>query len=112
MWNMRAAAVLAASGLLVAGIAGSAGAQAPAPKQGDEQVLVFILDQVVPVEKFENPDGCYELPAGTHVVINDTSRDITLHASPDCGQSSPEPGVTLKAGHGAHELPAFGSFSA
>ena len=112
MRNPRIAAVLLASGLLATGIAGSAGAQAPVAKQGQEQVLVFILDKFVPVTKFEDPSGCYRLPAGTHVVINDTSREIEIHASPDCGQSAPAPGVPLKPGYGAHELPAFGSFSA
>lgn len=100
---LRVAAVLFATGFLATGIAGPASAAEPS-----DQVLVFIADSLVPVEKFESPDGCYQLPLGTHVVINDTDREITLHAAPDCSG----PGIPLSPEHGAHELPAFGSFKA
>ncbi|TDD08913.1 hypothetical protein E1181_05405 [Saccharopolyspora terrae] len=99
----RIASVLLASALLVMGVVGSAGAQAPSG-----QVLVFIADAAVPVEKFQNPQGCHALPTGTHVVINDTDRAITLHPTPTCTG----PGIELAPGHGAHELPAFGGFQA
>jgi hypothetical protein len=99
----RFAAVLLASGVLATGIAGTAVAQAPS-----DQVLVFIADALVPVEKFQNPQGCHALPTGTHVVINDTDRAITLHPTPACTG----PGIELAPGHGAHELPAFGGFQA
>lgn len=99
----RFAAVLLASGVLATGIAGTGVAQAPS-----DQVLVFIADALVPVEKFQSPEGCHALPLGTHVVINDTDHEITLHASPDCSGL----GVPLQPEHGAHELPAFGSFKA
>lgn len=99
----RFAAALLASGALATGIGGTAVAQAPS-----DQVLVFIADALVPVEKFQSPQGCHALPLGTHVVINDTDRVITLHATPDCTG----PGIPLDPEHGAHELPAFGSFKA
>lgn len=99
----RFAAVLLASGVLATGIASTAVAQAPS-----DQVLVFIADALVPVEKFQSPQGCHALPVGTHVVINDTDRAITLHATPDCTGL----GVPLESEYGAHELPAFGSFKA
>ncbi|MEV4729405.1 hypothetical protein [Saccharopolyspora sp. NPDC049426] len=99
----RFAAVLLASGVVATGIAGTAVAQAPS-----DQVLVFIADAVVPVEKFQSPAGCHRLPLGTHVVINDTDDAITLYPAPDCSGL----GVPLDPGHGAHELPAFGSFKA
>lgn len=98
-----AAAAVLASGVLVSGVAGTAVAQAPS-----DQVLVFIADALVPVQKFASPEGCHQLPVGTHVVINDTSRTITLHATPDCSGI----GIPLDSEHGAHELPAFGSFKA
>ena len=99
----RFAAALLASGVVATGIAGTAVAQAPS-----DQVLVFIADAVVPVQKFQSPEGCHALPLGTHVVINDTDDAITLYAAPDCSGL----GVPLDPGHGAHELPAFGSFEA
>lgn len=88
---------------MITGIAGPASAQ-----ESSDQVLVFIADAFVPVEKFEDPDGCYQLPLGTHVVINDTEDPIMLHAAPDCSG----PGIPIQPEHGAHELPAFGSFKA
>lgn len=100
---LRFVTVLLASGALAAGIAGPASAKEPS-----DQVLVFIADALVPVEKFASPDGCYRLPLGTHVVINDTDSPIALHAAPDCSGV----GIDLAPEHGAHELPAFGSFEA
>ncbi|MEB3367450.1 hypothetical protein [Saccharopolyspora mangrovi] len=99
----RLASALLTSGVLATGIVGTAVAQAPS-----DQVLVFIADALVPVEKFQSPKGCQKLPLGTHVVINDTGRAITLYASPDCSGL----GVPLESGHGAHEIPALGSFKA
>ncbi|TDD90885.1 hypothetical protein E1202_07180 [Saccharopolyspora karakumensis] len=99
----RIASVLLASGLLAVGLVGSAGAQAPSG-----QVLVFIADAVVPVQKFQDPQGCHALPTGTHVVINDTGRAITLYPTPTCTGA----GIELAPEHGAHELPAFGGFEA
>ncbi|GAA2360487.1 hypothetical protein GCM10009854_44470 [Saccharopolyspora halophila] len=110
---LRTAAVLLASGALLAGTAGgTAVAQAPAAQEQNDQVLVFILDKAVPVKKFKNPEGCYELPVGTHVVINDTPREITLYATPGCDGTPVVPGVPLEPGRGAHDSPAFGSFKA
>lgn len=110
---LRTAAVLLASGALVMGAAGgTAIARTPAPQEENDQVLVFILDKAVPVQKFKNPDGCYQLPVGTHVVINDTPGDITLYATPDCEKTPAVPGIPLESGRGAHESPAFGSFEA
>lgn len=113
MGRLRKAAVVLASGIAILGlVGGSAGAQTSEPKLANGEVEVFILDKLVPVKKFQNPDGCYQLPAGTHVVINDTDSNITLYAGSDCGGSLPSPGISLDPGYGAHELPAFGSFEA
>ena len=113
MGKLRVGAVVLASVVATAGlVGGSAGAQAPESRLAEGEVEVFILDALVPVKKFPNPDGCYELPVGTHVVINDTDSDIHLHATPNCEESPVTPSVELASGYGAHELPVFGSFSA
>lgn len=112
MGKSRMAAIAFASSLVLLGlVGGSASAQSAAPKSSNGEVEVFVLDKLVPVKKFQNPSGCYSLPPGTHVVINDTDSIIQLHATPNCMDSPVDPSVDLEPGYGAHELPVFGSFS-
>lgn len=71
----------------------------------DGQVVVFIADYT-PVVVHENPSGCYILPVGAHVLVNQTDGPVTFYQDPLCLGPAP----TISPGDGAHVPPFAGSF--
>lgn len=70
------------------------------------QVVIFIADYT-PVVVHSNPsDGCYLLPIGAHVLVNQTGGPVTFYQDPICFSIGP----TVKPGTGAHVPPFAGSF--
>lgn len=59
---------------------------------------------------WENPEGCKQLPLGTHVIFNETERAITIYADPLC-LIPLSPMSRVPAGHSTH-VSAIGSFRA
>lgn len=78
-----------------------------APNPG--RVVAFVGD-FLPLQVWDDPTGCNTLPAGTHVVFNDTDRTIVVYADPLCLVPS-EPMSRLAAGHSMH-VSSVGSFQA
>ncbi|MFF9127658.1 hypothetical protein ACF09J_31095 [Streptomyces sp. NPDC014889] len=70
------------------------------------QVVVF-SNEFLPLEAYPDPHGCHRLPVLTHLVNNETSRIVHLHADPFCLT----PGVPVLPGHGMHTGQFSGSFS-
>ncbi|WP_018685757.1 hypothetical protein [Actinokineospora enzanensis] len=87
-------------------------AQAPAsaapPTGGIDQVLVFSFEYT-PVAVFDQPKGCNILPAGAHVLINQTQRTVTIYGDPAC-LFPIFPFQKVAPGNGTHVSP-IGSFS-
>lgn len=70
------------------------------------QVVIFIVDYA-PVVVHDNPSGCYTLPVGAHVLVNQTDSPVSFYQDPLCLG----PGPQLAPGSGAHVPPFAGSFS-
>ncbi|GAB3302009.1 hypothetical protein [Parasphingorhabdus pacifica] len=106
----RSVSALLAVGALALGASASSAAagesSAGSEKQSGE-VIVFTVD-FAPVTKFPSPEGCNTLPTGTHVVVNNTDSEVRIYADPNCFG----PSLRLDPDYAAHELPAFGAFSA
>ena len=101
----RSTLVAALSALLVLGSASTALAQGDRA-DSTEQVIVF-SNELVPLTVYNDPQGCQRLPAISHVLVNETSRTVYLHADPFClGPSLP-----IQPGYGAHTGQLSGSFS-
>ncbi|HEX2297804.1 MAG TPA: hypothetical protein VHH34_04695 [Pseudonocardiaceae bacterium] len=73
----------------------------------DGEVVVFTFDYM-PVVVYENPSGCYSLPVGAHVLVNQTGEPVSLYGDPLC--LLPSPGPTVGSDQGAHVPPTVGSF--
>lgn len=73
----------------------------------DGEVVIFVMDYT-PVVVHENPSGCYSLPVGAHVLVNQTGEPVSLYGDPFC--FVPSPGPTVGSGEGAHVPPSVGSF--
>ncbi|WP_084734726.1 hypothetical protein [Actinophytocola xinjiangensis] len=73
------------------------------------EVVAFVAD-LLPVTRFENPSGCTALPAGSHVIFNETDGPITVYGDPLCFVPL-EPLATLEPGRSMHVTMA-GSFRA
>lgn len=72
----------------------------------DGQVVIFVADYT-PVVVYENPsNGCYVLPIGAHVLVNQTDGPVSLYQDPACISFGP----TVNPGDGAHVPPIAGSF--
>jgi hypothetical protein len=87
-------------------LAGSAQA-APVQDASTGQVVVFSTE-FQPLTTWENPEGCQHLPAGAHVLTNQTDMAVTVYGDPFCMTPSP---VRVSPGHGSHVPPTAGSFS-
>ncbi len=70
------------------------------------QVVVF-SNELVPLQAYPDPHGCHRLPAISHVLNNETSRTVYLHADPFCLT----PGIPIRPGYGSHTTQVAGSFS-
>ncbi|KUO17376.1 hypothetical protein AQJ91_30820 [Streptomyces dysideae] len=70
------------------------------------QVVVF-SSELLPLQAYPDPRGCQQLPTISHVLYNETSRVVLLHADPYCLT----PGIAVQPGYGAHTSQASGSFS-
>ncbi|MFF4762029.1 hypothetical protein [Streptomyces sp. NPDC001292] len=108
---MRRTALTAAlaAGVVFAG-AGPAFAQnAPGTVRdvpNTNQVVVF-SNELLPLEAYQDPHGCHRLPTLSHVLNNETSRTVHLHADAYCMT----PDVPILPGHGMHTTQLSGSFS-
>lgn len=72
----------------------------------DGQVVIFVADYT-PVVVHENPSsGCYLLPLGAHVLVNQTDGPVSFYQDPLCLGVGP----TVAPGDGAHVPPYAGSF--
>ncbi|ONI86802.1 hypothetical protein ALI22I_24735 [Saccharothrix sp. ALI-22-I] len=71
------------------------------------KVVVFSVE-IVPLETYENPKGCKQLPDGAHVLANLTDGDVTIYSDPMCFA----PLVTVEKGYGTHVPPVGATFRA
>jgi hypothetical protein len=92
--------VVAMTAGLLATLVGSANAARGA-------VLVF-GNELGPSHRYDNPRGCYWLPLGSHVLINQTSSFVTVYHDPLCLL----PLTWVPPGYGSHVPPVGGSFRA
>lgn len=67
------------------------------------QVVVFSVE-TVPLETYDNPQGCKSLPKGAHVLANLTAGDVTIYSDAMCVA----PLVTVGKGYGTH-VPMYGA---
>jgi len=106
----RSALITTVTAGLVLGAVGPALASntsAPHRDVPDTNQVVVFSNELVPLEAYPDPHGCQRLPALTHVLNNETSRNVYLHADAFC-QS---PGVLVRPGYGSHTTQRSGSFS-
>ncbi|HVK20095.1 MAG TPA: hypothetical protein VM677_01915 [Actinokineospora sp.] len=82
---------------------------APIAVAEPDQVVAF-SHEFSPIRVWYSPSGCNQLDPGTHVVFNQTRRDITIYADPLCLLPI-EPFARIKPGFGSH-VSAVGSFRA
>jgi hypothetical protein len=101
---MRRKIILAAAAAAALPMIGLAAAPASA---ATGKVVVFSLE-VGPLDIYENPSGCYKLPAGAHVLDNMTDAPVRVYATPACIG----PALTIRPDYGSHVPPVAGSFSA
>ncbi|SDH52050.1 hypothetical protein SAMN05192558_111262 [Actinokineospora alba] len=73
------------------------------------QVVAF-THEFTELKVWNNPKGCQPLPAGTHLIFNQTDKTITIYADPLCVVPI-DPFSRVKPGYGTH-VSAVGSFSA
>lgn len=78
----------------------------PAAGAATGEVVVYTAE-VVPLDVYENPRGCYALPEGAHVLANRTDRPVQVYGAPGCFGV---PVVTVKENWGSHVPPAAASF--
>lgn len=77
---------------------------------GGGYVDVFAID-LLPMKRYQNPDGCVALEAVAHVVINYSGLPIRMFAgSLSC--SLPSVPYVVLSGAGVHVPPGFSSFQA
>jgi hypothetical protein len=103
----RTALIAALSAGLVLGSAGSALAQnVPDDRADTNQVIVF-SSELTPLTVYPDPHGCQPLPTISHVLVNQTSRTVYVHADPFCLT----PGLPIRPGYGAHTGQLSSAFS-
>ncbi|MEV6872105.1 hypothetical protein [Amycolatopsis sp. NPDC051128] len=78
----------------------------PAAGAATGEVVVF-TSEFVPLDVYENPEGCYALPEGAHVLANRTDGPVLVYGTPECFGV---PIVTVEASWGTHVPPAAASF--
>lgn len=103
---VQSALIALAVGASTASLASPAGAETP---RKPSQVVAF-THEFTPLKVWEDPKGCQSLPAGTHLIFNQTEKVITIYADPLCVVPI-EPFSRVKPGYGTH-VSAVGSFSA
>ncbi|POX38938.1 hypothetical protein C3486_20780 [Streptomyces sp. Ru73] len=79
----------------------------PAAAADGGEVIVFETE-LQPLTTYENPQGCYKLPIGSHVLVNQLDRPVQVYGDPFCMT----PSFTVQPGHGSHLAAGTGSFSA
>ncbi|OIJ98447.1 hypothetical protein [Streptomyces colonosanans] len=103
----RSALIAAVTSGLVLGAVGPALASVPDRDVPDTHQVVVFTNELVPLQAYPDPHGCQRLPALSHVLNNETSRYVYLHADLSCLT----PGIPIRPGYGSHTTQAFGSFS-
>ncbi|RVU23677.1 hypothetical protein EOT10_16470 [Streptomyces antnestii] len=105
---MRRSALLAtlAAGLVLASTGSAAAQNAQGSRADTDQVVVF-SSELLPLTVYPDPHGCTALPTVSHVLNNQTSRTVYLHADPLCLT----PGIPIQPGYGMHTGQVAGSFS-
>jgi hypothetical protein len=98
----RFTAVLSST-LTIAALLVAAG---PAAGAATGEVVVFSTE-VVALDVHEDPDGCYALPEGAHVLANRTDRPVKVYGTPKCFGI---PLLSVEANRGSHVPPAAASF--
>jgi hypothetical protein len=92
----------AAAGALAVGLATPAAA-------ATGHVIVFSTESSA-LRTWDHPSGCFAFPVGAHLLLNDTTRAITVYADPLCLIPA-QPTTHVAAGHGVH-VDAIGGFRA
>jgi hypothetical protein len=78
----------------------------PAANAAMGEVVVYTAE-IVPLDVYENPWGCYPLPEGAHVLANRTNRPLQVYGTPECFGL---PVLTVERNWGSHVPPAAASF--
>ncbi|WP_335974406.1 MULTISPECIES: hypothetical protein [Streptomycetaceae] len=102
--------ITTAAALAAAAVVGLASAPAQA---ASGQVVVFSTE-VQPLDTYQDPSGCQQLPPLAHVLDNLTDAPIKVYADPFCTipATLPSSGIgVLAPGYGTH-VSGVGSFSA
>ncbi|MBC6451516.1 hypothetical protein [Actinokineospora xionganensis] len=103
---------LVQSALIALAVGASTALASPASAEtprGPGQVVAF-THEFTPLEVWKDPQGCQSLPAGTHLIFNQTDKVITIYADPLCFVPI-DPFAKVKPGYGTH-VSAVGSFKA
>jgi hypothetical protein len=81
---------------------------APAVAEPATGTVTVFTTELSPATVYENPEGCVKLPVDSHVLVNQTDKDVIVYADPFCLT----PGLTVAPGYGSHVALGSGSFSA
>lgn len=106
---VQSALIALAVGGSLASLTTVAAASTAEPANTPGQVVAF-THEFTELKVWDNPKGCLPLPAGTHLIFNQTDKAITIYADPLCVVPI-EPFARVKPGYGSH-VSAVGSFKA
>ncbi|MFJ5927222.1 hypothetical protein ACIQF6_31990 [Kitasatospora sp. NPDC092948] len=90
-----------------ASVLGAAAPAPAAPRAANGQVVVFSTE-LQPLDVYNNPSGCQQLPTVAHVLSNQTDRPVQVYGNPFCVG----PSAVVQPGFGTHVPGGAGSFSA
>lgn len=79
----------------------------PAAGAATGEVVVYTAE-IVPLDVYEHPRGCYAIPVGAHVLTNRTNLPVLVYGTPGCFGF---PVLTVEENWGSHVPPAAASFS-
>jgi hypothetical protein len=80
----------------------------PVAHAASGEVAVFTVE-MKPLEVYEDPKGCKALPDGAHVLVNRTSKAVTIHGDPQCRTPAI---VVVEKDYGSHVPAEAGAFKA
>ncbi|HWE88244.1 MAG TPA: hypothetical protein VG317_02120 [Pseudonocardiaceae bacterium] len=95
--------VLGVTCALAAMMGGSASAAEPKPVATDK--IIIFSTEFQPLDQYENPSGCLQMPPLAHIIVNLTDKPVTAYGFPGCVGPSI---FTVKPGFGIHTA-GFGS---
>ncbi|RSN43403.1 hypothetical protein DMC64_22455 [Amycolatopsis sp. WAC 04197] len=77
------------------------------PAQAAAGEVVVFSTEFQRLDTYRNPEGCNKLPVAAHVLLNQSSSEVVVHADPFCLT----PGVPVEPGFGSHVPAGSGAFS-